>query len=126
MTPTITFCPEFNVKAELSYRPTEYFQKRFIPLRNYVVDSWASTVNTHTNPSSVREESRHSDYYTINAYPTFNKVFGQHNVSAVAGFNQEWYKFRKTWGEAEDVITNDLPTLGMTNGAQYTGDNFEH
>ena len=23
-------------------------------------------------------------------------------------------------------ITNDLPTLGMTNGAQYTGDNFEH
>ncbi len=45
---------EFNVKAELSYRPTEYFQKRFIPLRNYVVDSWASTVNTHTNPSSVR------------------------------------------------------------------------
>ena len=126
VTPTITFCPEFNVKAELSYRPTEYFQKRFIPLRNYVVDSWASTVNTHTNPSSVREESRHSDYYTINAYATFNKVFGQHNVSAVAGFNQEWYKFRKTWGEAEDVITNDLPTLGMTNGAQYTGDNFEH
>ena len=84
----------------------------------------ASTVNTHTNPSSVREESRHSDYYTINAYATFNKVFGQHNVSAVAGFNQEWYKFRKTWGEAEDVITNDLPTLGMTNGAQYTGDNL--
>ena len=126
ITPTITITPEFNVKAELSYRPTDYFQKQFIPVRNYVVDSWQGTVNTHTSPSSVREETTHSDYYTINAYANFNKAFGKHNVSAVAGFNQEWYQFRKTWGKAEDVITNDLPTLGMTNGAQYTGDNFEH
>ena len=28
ITPTITICPELNIKAELSYRPTEYFQKR--------------------------------------------------------------------------------------------------
>lgn len=124
--PTITICPEFNLKAELSYRPTEYFQKRFIPVRNYVVDTWTSTSNTHTYPSSVREETRHSDFYTINAYANFNKAFGLHNVSALAGFNQEWYQYRKTWGEAEDVISNNLPTLGMTNGAQYTGDNFEH
>ena len=125
VTPTITFCPEFNIKAELSYRPTEYFQKRFIPVRNYVVDAWR-TVNTHTSPSSVREETRHSDYYTINAYANFNKSFGKHNVSAIAGFNQEWYKYRMNWGEAEEVITNDLPTIGMTSGTQYTSDAFEH
>lgn len=126
VTPTITFCPELNVKAELSYRPTDYFQKRFIPVRDYVVDSWQGTVNTHTSPSSVREETRHSDYYTINAYANFNKAFGKHTVSAVAGFNQEWFQYRSTWGKAEEVITNDLPTLGMTSGAQYTGDSFEH
>ena len=125
VTPTITFCPEFNIKAELSYRPTEYFQKRFIPVRNYVVDAWR-TVNTHTSPSSVREETRHSDYYTINAYANFNKSFGKHNVSAIAGFNQEWYKYRMTWGGAEEVITNDLPTIGMTSGTQYASDAFEH
>lgn len=125
VTPTITFCPEFNIKAELSYRPTEYFQKRFIPVRNYVVDAWR-TVNTHTSPSSVREETRHSDYYTINAYAKFNKSFGKHNVSAIAGFNQEWYKYRMNWGEAEEVITNDLPTIGMTSGTQYASDAFEH
>lgn len=125
VTPTITFCPEFNIKAELSYRPTEYFQKRFIPVRNYVVDAWR-TVNTHTSPSSVREETRHSDYYTINAYANFNKSFGKHNVSAIAGFNQEWYKYRMNWGEAEEVITNDLPTIGMTSGTQYASDAFEH
>lgn len=125
VTPTLTICPEFNVKAELSYRPTEYYQKRFIPVRNYVSDAWR-TVNTHTYPSSVREETRHSDYYTINAYANFNKSFGKHNVTAIAGFNQEWYKYRMNYGQAEDVITNDLPTIGMTSGAQYAGDGFEH
>lgn len=126
VTPTITLCPELNVKAELSYRPTEYFQKRVVPLREYVVDNWTTLNTAHTSPSKVKEETRHSDYYTINAYANFNKSFGNHNVSAVAGFNQEWYYFRKLWGEAEDILTNDLPTLGMTTGAQYTGDNEEH
>ena len=126
ITPTITLFPFLDVKAELSYRPTEYFQKRFIPVRNYVVDSWSSTVSTHTNPSSVREETKHSDFYTINAYANFNKAFGKHTVSGVAGYNQEWYQYRNTWGKAENVVTNDLPTLGMTSGAQYTGDAFEH
>ena len=30
------------------------------------------------------------------------------------------------WGEAEEVITNDLPTIGMTSGTQYASDAFEH
>lgn len=126
ITPTITICPELNVKAELSYRPTEYFQKRVIPLREYVVNDWTNMNTTHTDPSTVREETRHSDYYTINAYANFNKAFGNHNVSAVAGFNQEWYYYRKLYGKADDILTNDLPTLGMTTGSQYTGDNEEH
>lgn len=126
ITPTITILPELNLKAELSYRPTEYFQKRFIPVRNYVVSNWTATESTHTSPSSVREETRHSDYYTINAYANYNQSFGQHNLSGVAGFNQEWYSYRNLWGKNEDVLTNDLPTLGMTTGAQYSGDAAEH
>lgn len=126
VTPTVTILPELNIKAELSYRPTEYFQKRVVPTRNYVVDNWTATIDAHTNPSTVREETTHSDYYTINAYANYNKAFGQHNISAVAGFNQEWYYYRKLYGEAENILTNDLPTLGMTTGSQYTGDNEEH
>lgn len=124
--PTLTILPELNIKAELSYRPTEYFQKRVIPLREYVVTDWVNLNTTHTNPSTVREETTHSDYYTINAYANYNKAFGQHNVSGVVGFNQEWYHYRKLYGEAQDILTNDLPTLGMTTGTQYSGDNEEH
>ena len=126
ITPTITICPELNIKAELSYRPTEYFQKRVVPTRNYVVDTWASTSNTHTYPSYVQEENHHSDYYTINAYATFNKAFGDHNVTLLGGFNQEWYYYRSLWGKNEDILTNELPTLGNTTGAQYSGDSEEH
>lgn len=124
--PTLTILPELNIKAELSYRPTEYFQKRVIPLREYVVTDWVNLNTTHTNPSTVREETTHSDYYTINGYANYNKAFGQHNVSGVVGFNQEWYHYRKLYGEAQDILTNDLPTLGMTTGTQYSGDNEEH
>lgn len=73
--PTLTILPELNIKAELSYRPTEYFQKRIIPLREYVVSDWVNLNTTHTNPSTVREETTHSDYYTINAYANYNKAF---------------------------------------------------
>lgn len=125
ITPTFKLTSYLNLKAELSYRPIEYYEKQFIPTRDYIVDTWR-TINTHTNPSSVRQQNTHSDFYTINAYANFNKTIKKHALAAVVGFNQEWYNFRNTWGKAEDVISNELPTLGMTNGSQYTGDSAEH
>ena len=74
VTPTITLMPGWTVKAEFSYAPNEYFQKKVIPTREYVVDDWSSVVKTHTDPSSVDETVTHSDYYTINAYTNYNKT----------------------------------------------------
>lgn len=125
ITPTLTICPEFNIKAELSYRPNEYFQKTVVPTRDYVVDNWTSTIQTHTNPSRVEEKVTHSDFYTINAYANFNKSFGKHDVGAVAGFNQEWYNYRETWGKGENLLTPSIPTIGTTQGNQYASDAFE-
>lgn len=80
VTPTITLMPGWTVKAEFSYAPNEYFQKKVIPTREYVVDDWSSVVKTHTDPSSVDETVTHSDYYTINAYTNYNKTFGNTTV----------------------------------------------
>lgn len=126
VTPTITLMPGWTVKAEFSYAPNEYFQKKVIPTREYVVDDWSSVVKTHTDPSSVDETVTHSDYYTINAYTNYNKTFGKHDVGAMIGFNQEWYTYRQTYAKAEGILNADLPYINSATGNQYSGDNANH
>lgn len=126
VTPTVTLLPGWTVKAELSYRPNEYFQKIVVPTREYVVDDWTSIVKTHTDPSRVEETVTHSDSYTINAYTNFDRRFGKHNVGGVLGFNQEWYVYRKTYGKAESILNTSLPMINTATGNQYAGDNANH
>ena len=126
ITPTITILPGWTVKGEFSYAPKEYFQKRVIPTREYIVDDWSSIVKTHTDPSSVDETVTHSDYYTINAYTNYNKTFGKHDIGAMVGFNQEWYTYRQTYAKAEGILNADLPYINSATGNQYAGDEAEH
>lgn len=124
--PTIIISPDLQLKAELSYRPVDYFQKRVIPTREYLSGNWTTLITTHTNPSKVVEENNHSDLYTINAYANYNKTIGKHAFGGVVGFNQEWYKFRKLTGEGQNILTNNLPVINGTTGNQYAGDEWNH
>ncbi|MDL2282102.1 TonB-dependent receptor [Parabacteroides sp. OttesenSCG-928-G06] len=124
--PTITIMPGLQLKAELSYRPTEYFQKRVIPTREYLSGNWNTLITTHTNPSKVVEQTSHSDLFTINAYANFNKTYGKHAINGVAGFNQEWYKYRYMSAEGQNILTNGMPVINGTTGNQYAGDNWSH
>lgn len=126
VSPTITLLPGWTVKGEFSYRPNDYYRKIVKPTREYVVDDWTSAIKTHTDPSNINEEVTHSDFYTINAFTNFDKTFGKHSLSAVAGFNQEWYVYRKTYAEAEGILNTSLPVINAATGNQYAGDNAEH
>ncbi len=126
VTPTITLMPGWTVKAEFSYAPNEYFEKSVIPTREYVNDDWSSIVKTHTDPSSVKESTEHSDYYTINAYTNFNKTLGKHDLGAMVGFNQEWYTYRSMSAEGEGILNTNLPFINSATGNQYAGDGANH
>lgn len=124
--PTITIMPGLTVKGEFSYRPQEYFYKQVVPTRDYVVDNWTSTIQTHTNPSSVTEQTTHSDYYTINAYANYGHKFGKHDIGGMLGFNQEWYTYRYTGAKGEGILTPGLPMINVTTGNQYAYDSASH
>lgn len=126
LNPTINIMNGLSLKGEFSYRPEEYYYKQVIPTRNYVVDNWSSTIQTHTNPSSISEDVSHSDFYTINAYANFNHKWGKHDVAAVAGFNQEWYTYRYTGAKAQGILTPSIPVINATTGDQYAYDNASH
>ncbi|MCD7938091.1 MAG: TonB-dependent receptor [Tannerellaceae bacterium] len=126
VTPELIISKELQIKAELSYRPTEYYRKRVIPTREYLSGNWTSLITTHTSPSSVEKWEDHADLYTINAYANFNKNIEKHAVSGVVGFNQEWYSFRQTQGKGEGLITPNLPVITGTSGNQYASDQEEN
>ncbi|MEM9672119.1 MAG: TonB-dependent receptor [Bacteroidota bacterium] len=91
----------------------------------------ATNFNYHTTkynigygPGDVREEGEnyayrsttYDDYSVFNIYGTLNKQFGRHQLTAIAGFNQEY--FRSEWFSAarEKVISSSLPTIGLATG----------
>ncbi len=126
VTPTITILPGLTVKGEFSYRPNEYYQKIVVPTREYVVDDWSSVIKTHTDPSYVSESINHSDFYTINAYTSYDKALGKHSLGAVLGFNQEWYVYRSSDARGENLLNPNLPMINTATGKQYAGDGAEH
>ena len=76
-------------------------------------------------PEDIREEgsnwarrSNTNDTYNVfNIYTTLNKSFGDnHQLTAIAGFNQEY--FRTEWFTVyrDGVISSSLPTIALANG----------
>lgn len=65
-------------------------------------------------------------YIGLNAYLDFNKSFGKHSLSALAGFNQEYNSHRYMRGEREELISSTLPSVELATGAaRVREDNYE-
>jgi TonB-linked SusC/RagA family outer membrane protein len=58
-------------------------------------------------------------YNVFNLYSTFNKTFAEnHQITALAGFNQESYRWESFDGERGDVISASLPSIALATGEQ--------
>src|SRR5690606_28254341 len=49
-----------------------------------------------------------------------------HEFSAVAGFNQEVSKYRSLTAQGNDLVTDAVPALKLSTGAQSFSDNESH
>lgn len=81
-------------------------------------------------PNDVRQEGTSrayraatTDLYTVaELFASYNKTFGLHNVSAVAGFNQEYSRWNWFKAERQDIISTSLPTIGLATGDQFVSE----
>ncbi len=83
-------------------------------------------------PGDVREIGNNEAYrsttfdnYTVfNIYGTFDKDFGPHHLTAIAGYNQE--QSRSEWFKAEKtkVISASLPTIALATGEAYVDESI--
>lgn len=72
---------------------------------------------TINSPSSAVINSAVMTHNTYDLYATFVKTFAKkHFVSAVAGFNQEDYRYNYHTLSKTNLITSSLPTLGLASG----------
>lgn len=86
--------------------------------------------NIGFGPEDVREvgnnyayKSTTYEYYNVfNIYGTYDKAFGKHHLTAIAGFNQEDYRYEWYSAERNNVISASLPTIALATGDAFVNE----
>lgn len=117
----VNILPELNVKALFSVRNDTRNNEGFKKLLEY------GTGNNTFN-SGLREG--YQKYYDWNWYTTqvlanYNKTFGKHSLTALAGFEQIYYNYKYTEatrkGGGNDELTESLNTLDKSSQTNTNG-----
>ena len=111
-----------NLKGDFSYKGNNSRRKDVQKEFDYTRDSW-STQNSATFPSYIQSVNGHSDYFALNVYGEFQKSFlDSHNITILGGFNQEWETYRKDETKKEELISSDIPSIGLGSGNTIASD----
>ncbi len=114
-----------NFKTDFAYRTINNNEKLFLPYFPNIDRSW--TPRASEGNSTVKKTHSQSDYSVYNAYFDFAKTFvGLHEISAVAGFNQELFQDENLWSQGLDLVSDNVPVLQLASGVKTLGDGESH
>ncbi len=65
-------------------------------------------------------------YNSPNLYSTFNKAFGNHEITAMAGFEQEEINYSSAYSRKNDLISDLKPSLGTATGKEFASGTLGH
>jgi len=63
-------------------------------------------------------------YNVFNIYSTFNKTYGDHDITALIGFNQEYNISEWFMARRDNVISGSLPTIALATGEDYVDESI--
>lgn len=79
--------------------------------------------NGDTGNDFLTRTNANKDYYSFNAYTEYERTFGtKHYLKAMVGFNQELTKYKTFSAKRQDMLLQDLPSLGLATGQQTVGE----
>ncbi|AHF15801.1 TonB-denpendent receptor [Niabella soli DSM 19437] len=113
---TLTPIKDLKLDIDYSFNPyssnTEFTSKLF---REYHADG---TYNIYpwTNPNLVNLNNNNDYYHALNAYGTYSKHLGSHNLSLMAGYNEEVKLLKFYSAQRTNLIDNNLPVLNQATG----------
>jgi TonB-linked SusC/RagA family outer membrane protein len=67
-----------------------------------------------------------SFYNSPNIYSSYNKTIGNHEFTAMAGFEQEEIKYTSSYSRKNDLISDLKPSLGTATGKEFASGTLGH
>jgi TonB-linked SusC/RagA family outer membrane protein len=118
------------------------------PLKGWVINAnyrWKMNTNGYTNheakvagtfvngtPFYLRANNYfarneyESFYSSPNVYSTYNRLFGNHELTAMAGFEQEEINYQSSYSRKNDLISDLKPSLGTATGKEFASGTLGH
>ena len=96
------------------------------------LDSYRLKYQLGYGPDDIREAGNQvaqrantiENYTTLNIYSTYNNTFGNHNVTALVGFNQEHSRSDYFFAERKDFFSGSLPSIALAYGDVSVNENI--
>jgi TonB-linked SusC/RagA family outer membrane protein len=111
-----------KISGNFSYTSVRQHIKEHQVAFPYIRDTWIPQISG-TSPSFVQRDFTSSDYFATNLFADYGTVINQkHTISALVGYNQEWYDMKGYTTKRQDLISGSVPVLNLTTGLLTTSD----
>lgn len=102
-------------RGENSYRQTKQYYSKYPGIMEL------SSLGALNQDRLTEAMSKYS-WHFINVFANYQKSFGDHNIVAMAGFNQEDRKYKRIGGVGQDLLSETLNDLDLVIGEkQFNG-----
>jgi TonB-linked SusC/RagA family outer membrane protein len=93
--------------------------------RQFIIGYGPEDLRTEGQQTFAREQRINERYNAYNFFATFTETFGlRHQLTVVAGYNQESYAWDLASARRDGLIVSGLPFLGVASGEQQVGADF--
>lgn len=116
----IFFDSALKITAEHSFR--KEYKRSHWDGKKYSIGLGPDLFDERVNSDYAYESMGENRYNVLNVYATYTKEFGgDHNLTAILGYNREENKYDWFWSQRNDLISPDLPNIALATGEQTVG-----
>lgn len=115
------------LNAEYTYNRTNQSLDTYNKVKTYANAEGKNFTKayTHANTSSFRTDDKYIDYKAFNIYGNYDKTFGDHSISLMGGFNQEYSYTKNMWAQRTGVMNPERPSLAGSDGTMTNSDSYD-
>jgi TonB-linked SusC/RagA family outer membrane protein len=116
---------DLYINAEYTFNRTNVNETEYNKKMKYVnAEKAFFATNSYNGNSLYKMKEKHINYNAINVYANYDKTFGDHQIAAMGGFNQEYSYEQNLWGQKLNVVNPEHPSLSGSSGTQTAGDSY--
>lgn len=94
----------------------EHQKNHLKSFNEYGVDGQFLQVFQWTDPNYIQEAQQNDTYNALNVFGSYERTFGKHYFKVLLGYNQETKHTRGFSAQRDELISNDLPSMGAATG----------